>query len=324
MSVHSSKTSRITYPKSDGFGSSPNIRSHTKSASSKRHNETPGNSLTHQFQRSLSLVSRSPERTSSATNIEEDLLTALQCPVCFEYMIPPITLCENGHSICKECKLKFHECPICRRSLMSVRNIALESLARTLLYPCRYSDEGCTEKYSLQEINDHLSICPYRIYDCLLEDSKKCCWKGKLIDFKIHMTTAHSKRVSIFEDNSATCVVWEISYEGCFRDYTHVIFAFGEVFVYKKRFNVEEKKLYFTVQHKGLRSNASKYRYKYKMIKDDERLKFSLSSVVHSEKDDMEAIVLSGQCISVDFTTVVSYGKGKRIFSIMKSKSQQI
>ncbi|KAJ4432539.1 hypothetical protein ANN_21162 [Periplaneta americana] len=46
--------------------------------------------------------------------LAQELLQGLECPVCFDYMVPPITLCENGHNICKICKPKLFECPTCK------------------------------------------------------------------------------------------------------------------------------------------------------------------------------------------------------------------
>ena len=59
-----------------------------------------------------------------------DLLPELECPVCLEYMLPPITMCENGHNICSTCKPKLLKCPTCSGAVMNVRNKSLENLAK--------------------------------------------------------------------------------------------------------------------------------------------------------------------------------------------------
>ena len=54
----------------------------------------------------------------------------LECPVCLEEMKPPrkIWMCQNGHSVCGECRPKLAQCPSCQRSV-DIRNIALEKIA---------------------------------------------------------------------------------------------------------------------------------------------------------------------------------------------------
>lgn len=36
--------------------------------------------------------------------LTEALLKELKCPVCMEYMVPPIKLCTSGHNICSKCR----------------------------------------------------------------------------------------------------------------------------------------------------------------------------------------------------------------------------
>ena len=58
----------------------------------------------------------------------------LECPVCLDEMMPPrqIWMCQNGHSVCGECRPKVTKgCPSCKKSL-SIRNIALEKIVMKL------------------------------------------------------------------------------------------------------------------------------------------------------------------------------------------------
>jgi hypothetical protein len=70
-----------------------------------------------------------------ASQISKSLLDALECPVCLEYMTPPITMCSSGHSLCQACRPRLTRCPTCRRPLLGIRNYALEHLARDLQLP---------------------------------------------------------------------------------------------------------------------------------------------------------------------------------------------
>ena len=57
----------------------------------------------------------------------------LECPVCLEEMMPPrkIWMCQNGHSVCGECRPKVARCPSCKRSL-DIRNRLSEKIVMKL------------------------------------------------------------------------------------------------------------------------------------------------------------------------------------------------
>ena len=73
-----------------------------------------------------------------AADLSMGLLGELECPVCMEYMLPPITFCLNGHNICNNCKPMLTNCPTCRQPFVNIRNVALEKLARQMKYPCTF------------------------------------------------------------------------------------------------------------------------------------------------------------------------------------------
>lgn len=83
---------------------------------------------------SAGLPSQSPE------------LTALfECPVCFDYVLPPILQCQAGHLVCNPCRQKLSCCPTCRGPLTpSIRNLAMEKVASTLPFPCKVNPSPVT------------------------------------------------------------------------------------------------------------------------------------------------------------------------------------
>jgi hypothetical protein len=112
------------------------------------------------------------------------VLQTLTCPVCCEYMRPPITLCQAGHNICCRCRPSLqwpggNKCPRCEGPLLDTRNVALETIARSLLYPCRYSVAGCRGKFGMDDIGQHHARCPHRSYDCPLRRLEGCKWTGR-------------------------------------------------------------------------------------------------------------------------------------------------
>jgi E3 ubiquitin-protein ligase SIAH1 len=73
-----------------------------------------------------------------ASELRQALLNDLECPVCKQYMLPPICLCVNGHNICKSCRPKMQYCPICRQPFITTKCVSLEKLAAQVEFPCTY------------------------------------------------------------------------------------------------------------------------------------------------------------------------------------------
>lgn len=121
----------------------------------------------------------------------------LECPVCLEYMIGPISLCQSGHSICKKCKkqLPHAKCPICNKEFVADRNIVLEKLATFMRYPCR--NDGCTKICNFREIELHERECNYARYRCPLFFTG-CDWKRKVVEMKNHIETFHASSVNVW------------------------------------------------------------------------------------------------------------------------------
>jgi E3 ubiquitin-protein ligase SIAH1 len=50
-------------------------------------------------------------------NQHQDLVNLFECPVCFDYALPPILQCQSGHIVCSQCRQKLSSCPTCRGPL---------------------------------------------------------------------------------------------------------------------------------------------------------------------------------------------------------------
>lgn len=72
-----------------------------------------------------------------------ELTSLFECPVCFDYVLPPILQCQAGHLVCNQCRQKLSCCPTCRGSLTpSIRNLAMEKVASAVLFPCKVRAPG--------------------------------------------------------------------------------------------------------------------------------------------------------------------------------------
>jgi E3 ubiquitin-protein ligase SIAH1 len=228
--------------------------------------------------------------------LDEDLLGVLECPVCMEYMVPPISLCESGHNICDRCKPQLPVCPTCRKPfLANTRNIALESLADGVDYPCR--NEGCFEIYPLHIIAQHEVVCPHRPYECPMAQGSHCVWKGPLSLMNKHVMEVHRRYVRLGAES--TSVLNDVSKTP---GYSLVIFAFEQVFLQRSR--LHDGKFYSAVQYIGPKENASKYRYEFQLSTGNEHQKLIVGHLVHSSSEDLQSVNKAGNCVRLDYDVI--------------------
>lgn len=122
----------------------------------------------------------------NTSDVISRLLSVMECPVCFEYVSPPILQCHEGHLICSGCRDRLDLCPKCRQPFADIRARALEQISELVLYPCH--NNGCTAQLPLAERRTHELICQYRTYCCILDN---CPWSGVKIDIARHMAQSH-------------------------------------------------------------------------------------------------------------------------------------
>lgn len=99
----------------------------------------------------------------SVQEFNQSLLRLLECPVCLEWMEPPMSQCRRGHLVCSRCRARLASCPVCRTAFSSVRNRAMEGVADMLRYPCRH---GCGREVRLRRRAPHEASCGARRYHC--------------------------------------------------------------------------------------------------------------------------------------------------------------
>jgi E3 ubiquitin-protein ligase SIAH1 len=235
--------------------------------------------------------------------LSEDFLKELECPVCMEYMTPPITMCKSGHNICNSCRPKLRECPTCRQSFLNVRNKALENLSVLAKYPCPYKSYGCQLVFGQEEITQHQILCPYRSYNCPLSKAEgiMCKWSGILEDVREHVQGHHRNRLTEV-DFLREVLIRKYKPE---IKYSRVIIACGEIFY--QQFEVIDNIFYFVIQHIGPESYDSKFQYNFTIASQGHAESISISFVARSCKVDIETIHRSGQCVKLCFDTVKNF-----------------
>ena len=112
------------------------------------------------------------------------LLKEMECLVCMEYMVPPINLCANGHTICSKCRGRVTCCPTCRAEFSEIRYLTLENISRQLNYACPNRQRACRELFSVEHIAEHHTVCVYGKMKCPFKLNKKCSWNGFKVIWK--------------------------------------------------------------------------------------------------------------------------------------------
>jgi E3 ubiquitin-protein ligase SIAH1 len=221
--------------------------------------------------------------------LDEALLSDLECPVCMEYMVPPIKLCNNGHNICSKCRDQVDCCPTCRTKFTDIRNVALESIARRQKYPCANRGSGCFDLFSIEHIAEHQAVCTYGPIICPLNKTRsRCSWEGVICDLEEHAKTAHPRSI----EKGATFISHML------KSAWALVYCFGEVFMYYKMFR--DGRCYCAVQLIGPSSQASNFKCEFKLRAANEMEEIRNTFFVRSYSEDFETTFNSGKCLRLE------------------------
>ncbi|PSN54349.1 hypothetical protein C0J52_16043 [Blattella germanica] len=225
-----------------------------------------------------------------ARDFNEALLIELECPVCLEYMLPPIFFCENGHNICSACRTKLVKCPSCRRAFVKIRNLALENIIQKMEYPCTNRTFGCQQHFPADQIKKHQEVCPYIRYQCPLNTKEECTWVGSAKHLKTHLLKHHSQD-SREQLGPTRLIINTDSLE--VRD-CKAMFAFDEIFY----IHIQRKLNYYyiAVRCVGTKETASKFGYKISFKNNNTVEELIVCNVVRSVSEEVNNIFESGTC----------------------------
>nr|CAD7601990.1 unnamed protein product [Timema genevievae] len=267
----------------------------------------------------MSQRTRSMLVVDSPKNFRENLLSVLTCPRCKEYLDPPIIICETGHNLCHRCRPDQQTCTVCLRPLLDTRNFSLEGIAREVTYPCRYRGQGCRESFPMVDIAVHHGRCHFRVYNCPGRILEKCRWQGRRAEMETHLRDVHTNIHISFKTVKSSLVSWEITNSECYQDSHHFGYAFDEVFLFQKAFDVSQRKLCMAVKCLCPQDRVGRFRYQFRMTKNGGGQEVKLSSLVHHQEEEVAAVFQVGDCVRVDFDMLMSYVKGTRTMQIIRT-----
>uniref|UniRef100_A0A1B0B0Y5 E3 ubiquitin-protein ligase n=1 Tax=Glossina palpalis gambiensis TaxID=67801 RepID=A0A1B0B0Y5_9MUSC len=227
-----------------------------------------------------------------------DLISLFECPVCFDYVLPPILQCSSGHLVCVSCRAKLACCPTCRGPLANIRNLAMEKVACNVRFPCKYSGCGCPAAVLYTEKPQHEEICEYRPYPCPCP-GPACKWQGSLDHIMQHLKISHQS-ITTLQGEDIVFLATDINLPGAV-DWVMMQSCFGHHFmlVLEKREKYDGHPQFFAVvQIIGSRKEAQNFVYCLEINSNRRRLTWE--AMPHSIQQGFMSAIDNSDCLVFD------------------------
>ncbi|CAF2130424.1 unnamed protein product [Rotaria magnacalcarata] len=240
--------------------------------------------------------------TSNSSNQHQDLVNLFECPVCFDYALPPILQCQSGHIVCSQCRQKLSSCPTCRGPLGNIRNLGMEKVADTIVFPCKYQTNGCLSNLVHKHKLEHEDCCDFRPYMCPCPGAS-CKWQGSLENVMQHLWLAH-KSITTLQGEDIVFLATDITLPGAV-DWVMMQSCFGHHFMLV--LEKQEQQFFAIVQLIGSRQQAEKFVYRLELNGSKRRLTWE--STPKSIHDGIQQAILLSDCLVFDGATALLFSE---------------
>ncbi|VAH71696.1 putative E3 ubiquitin-protein ligase SINA-like 6 [Triticum dicoccoides] len=117
-------------------------------------------------------------------------MDALDCPVCFHPLRPPIYQCSVGHFVCSSCRPKLvrNKCHLCSAETTFKRCLGMERLMESVTVACCNANYGCAQKLTYYQREEHEEACPNT--PCFCPESS-CSFAGPTDALLEHFASQH-------------------------------------------------------------------------------------------------------------------------------------
>lgn len=236
--------------------------------------------------------------SSSVPGSTNDLASLFECPVCYDYVLPPILQCQSGHLVCSTCRSKLSCCPTCRGSLGNIRNLAMEKVASTVMFPCRYVSSGCSSLLLHTHKAEHEETCECRPYQCPCPGSS-CKWQGGLDQVMTHLTMAH-KSITTLQGEDIVFLATDINLPGAV-DWVMMQSCYHHHFmlVLEKQEKYDGHQQFFAiVQLIGSRKQADNFAYRLEL--NGHRRRLTWEATPRSIHEGVSSAIMKSDCLVFD------------------------
>ncbi|XP_028036399.1 uncharacterized protein LOC114247601 [Bombyx mandarina] len=233
----------------------------------------------------------------SVKDFNQGLLRLLECPVCLEWMEPPIAQCRRGHLVCVRCRSRLNACPVCRTVFSSVRNRAMEGVAEMLRYPCRH---GCGREVRLRRRAPHEASCAARRYHC---PAPACRDAPALPHAHLahHFQSKHMSMLKMGRKHQFSIKVNVEQHEDC------VIMALDQLFHLKVDVDIRTWGIIIYVAFIGPKSKASNYTYEVVVNGQHNSRKLVYTRVTHSDLESSSVNVSRQDCFHLTLDQALNF-----------------
>lgn len=238
------------------------------------------------------------QSSTTFTNQLHELINLFECPVCFDYALPPILQCQSGHIVCSNCRPKLTCCPTCRSPLTNIRNLSMEKLASSIQFPCKYMSSGCKEMLPHEKKYEHEDICELRPYNCPCPGAS-CKWQGSLDQVMSHLMHQH-KSITTLQGEDIVFLATDITLPGAV-DWVMMQSCFGHNFmlVLEKQEKHENYQQFFAiVQLIGTRKQAEQFMYRLEL--NGQRRRLTWEAMPRSIHDGVQQAIANSDCLVFD------------------------
>ncbi|KAK2848050.1 hypothetical protein Q7C36_009732 [Tachysurus vachellii] len=239
-----------------------------------------------------------PSQRVNTTASNSDLASLFECPVCFDYVLPPILQCQSGHLVCSNCRPKLTCCPTCRGPLGSIRNLAMEKVANSVLFPCKYASSGCEVTLPHTDKAEHEELCEFRPYSCPCPGAS-CKWQGSLDAVMPHLLHQH-KSITTLQGEDIVFLATDINLPGAV-DWVMMQSCFGFHFmlVLEKQEKYDGHQQFFAiVQLIGTRKQAENFAYRLEL--NGHRRRLTWEATPRSIHEGIATAIMNSDCLVFD------------------------
>lgn len=233
-----------------------------------------------------------------------DIKSLFECPICFDYAVPPIYQCQNGHLVCQSCSSRITHCPTCRvpTSNPAIRNLQLDRLANTFQFPCKFNFNGCQWKSYWFKKRDHEENCDYISYSCPCPGTS-CKWTGLLSQVMPHLSE-HHKSITTLSGEDIVFLATDINLKGAV-DWVMIQSCFNHHFLLvleKQELKNGQQQFFAVVQLIGSQKEAEKFKYKLELSSniDGQVKRLQWEATPSSILDGIQLAISSYDCLVFD------------------------
>ncbi|OXA46639.1 E3 ubiquitin-protein ligase SINAT2-like [Folsomia candida] len=246
-----------------------------------------------------------PRVQFTGTEIDDHLDKLLECPVCYDVILPPIISCCRGHSCCETCRASVHKCPICRGEFSNVRNLFAEQFLEKCQFKCKH---GCTVCLPAKDLTTHYQTeCYFRPILC-----RECDRMIPFDDFLQHIELVDklerqkaSECSTGFEIDEADLAanpvspvgrrvtVWEPTWMHCY----------GEDYFCSLDFNGE----HWWIWVSSLNESGKKHKSQIILWSKQKESEHTYFGTIHSIRTKPDDVLQSGECLILTEKTVKNF-----------------